>query len=292
MRHHYVPEFLLKPWADGTPDGKVEVFRLDLASLPSKRHTPKHTGFDENLYSLSKPIVAGMEQHAVETNFLRHVDNLAALVRRKLDEQGLKSLSMTERVDWVRFLMSLRVRQPDVVDLLKRESECQMRTSLAAAPEEYEAVASDGSPPTLTEWTDQRFPGLIENIGLSFFHGIVDNPEIGNKILHMKWWLWDFCDVDHGLILADHPCIFTTGIDHPNLIVALPISPSKAFIATQNQSQHVADVLRQINPKVLLARLNESSVGQAKIRIYSRGRSPERFIRNRLAKRAATSRTK
>ncbi len=30
MRHHFVPEFLLKPWADSAQDGKLEVFRLDI----------------------------------------------------------------------------------------------------------------------------------------------------------------------------------------------------------------------------------------------------------------------
>src|SRR5262245_33116894 len=103
MRHHYVPQFLLHAWADTTTDRKVHVFRLDLQNLAQSRLMPKHTGYEEDLYALSRPVVAGMEKHAVEKHFLRHVDNLAARVRRKLEDGGLNSLTHTERCDWIRF---------------------------------------------------------------------------------------------------------------------------------------------------------------------------------------------
>ena len=115
VRHHYVPRFLLRPWADSTPDGKIEVFRLDLDDLRSSRHTPKYTGYEEDLYALSMPVVAGMEKQAIEKHFLRHVDNLAARVHRKLDEKGLQALTLEDRSDWVRFLMSLRPSAPSPV---------------------------------------------------------------------------------------------------------------------------------------------------------------------------------
>jgi hypothetical protein len=217
-------------------DGKLEVFRLDIDGLPSKRHTPKHTGFEEDLYALTRPVVAGMTKHAVEVQFLRHVDNLAARVRRKIDERALNALSMTEHADWVRFLMSLRIRQPDIVKQLKLESEDHLRTSLAAHPEEYAAIASQSTPPSLTEWTEERFPGLIENFGMSFFNKLVENQGVGNKILRMNWAVYDFGSTKRDLLLADHPCIFTAGIDDPKVVVALPISPKKAFMAIQARS--------------------------------------------------------
>ena len=122
---------------------------------------------------------------------------------------------------------------------------------------------------------------------MSFFHELVDNPDIGNSIFRMKWWLWDFSGVKHDLLLADHPLIFTTAIDDPNLVIALPISPKKAFMATQ--SDHVAAVMRQQDPKYLALRLNESSLGQARVRIYACDTSPERFIRNRLSTRSVSN---
>lgn len=283
MRHHYVPQFLLRAWAETMPDKKVETFRLSLPHLPSSRHAPKHTAYEENLYALTMPVVAGMEQQAVEKHLLRHIDELAAGVLRKLTTTGLAALTPDDRSDWARFLMSLRLRQPSIVQQLRTESSENLEASLIDTPEEYDAVAGTGNPPTLVEWTRMNYPGLIENFGMSFFHELVDNPKVGEKILRMKWWLWDFTREQNDLLLADHPCIFTKGIDDPDLVIALPIGPRKAFMATM--TDRVATIMRRQCPKDLLMRMNESSLGQARVRIYARDTSPRRFICNRLVRR-------
>jgi hypothetical protein len=283
MRHHYVPQFLLRPWAENTADQKIEVFRLDLDHVPSSRRSPKHTAYEQDLYALSRPVIAGMEKQAIEKQFLKHIDNLGAHVRCKLEDQGLRTLTLDDRVDWARFLMSLRLRQPSIVDMLRQESAEHLRATLATQPEQYEELAGIGDPPTLEAWTEKNFPGLVENFGLSFFHELVDNPRLGEKILSMKWWMWDFSDVPHDLLLADEPCIFTSGIDEPNLVIALPIAPKRAFMATQ--SDRVANVMRRQRPNDLATRLNESSVAQARVRVYARNQSPERFIGNRRQRR-------
>jgi hypothetical protein len=284
MRHHYVPEFLQKPWTENTSDGKLEVFRLDLSHVPSLRHTPKHTGFDDNLYALTKDAVAGMDQQAVEKLFLRNVDNSAALVRNKLERQGLMSLTLEDKVHWTRFIMSLPFRQPDIVHLLKQSATENLKESLNEDPEEYEELNSAGDPLSLEELTEKEYPGLIENFGLSFFDQLVDNPLYGNKILNMNWWLWDFQDVPYELLLSDHPCMFTSGIDDPKCIIALPISPKKAFMAIQ--SDQIAKTLRRVKPKDLVMLINESIFMQARVRIYARNQLPaRRFIENRMHKR-------
>ncbi len=282
MRHHYVPQFLLRPWAENTPDGKVEVFRLDIDDVPSSRRTPKYTGYEDDLYALTKPVVAGMDQQAIEKQFLRHVDNLGARVRRKLDSEDLRALTPEDRVDWARFLMSLRLRPPDIVQMLRNESAEHLRATLATHPDQYEELTGLGDPPTLEEWTEKHFPGLIENFGLSFFHKLVDNPSIGDKILSMRWWIGDFSDAPYDLLLADHPCIFTSGFEDPNLVIALPIAPHKAFMATQSDhvSDHVNELMQRQHAKDLARRFNESSVASARVRIYACDRSQERFIRN------------
>ena len=85
------------------------------------------------------------------------------------------------------------------------------------------------------------------------------------------------------LFLADQPCIFTMSIDDADLVIALPIGPRKAFMATK--SEHVATIMRRQRPKDLLMRINESSLNQARVRVYARDSSPRRFICNRLAER-------
>jgi hypothetical protein len=166
---------------------------------------------------------------------------------------------------------------------LRYETSTYLRKTLADDPEQYESLRQDGIPMTLAEWTEQKYPGLIDDFGLSFFHKLIDDSRVGTMILRMRWWLWDFSRVRRDLLLADHPCIFTAGIDDSNLIIALPISPKKAFMATG--SDHVAAIMRRQEPKHLAVRLNESSLYQARARIYARNTDAELFIRNRLWKR-------
>jgi hypothetical protein len=266
MRHHYVPEFLQKPWTKNALDGKLEVFRLDLPNAPSSRHTPKHTGFDNDLYALTKDVVAGMDKQSVEKLFLKNVDNNAALVRNKLEHQGLKYLSLEDKVHWTRFIMSLRFRQPDAVHLLQQSATENLKESLSENPEEFEELISTDGPQSLKELTEKEY------------------PLYGNKILNMNWWLWDFHNVPYDLLLSDHPCVFTSGIDDPNCIIALPISPKKAFMATQ--SDEVAKTLRRVQPKTLIMLINESIFMQARTRIYARNQfRTRRFIENRMYKR-------
>ena len=255
-------------------------FRLDLKGLPTMRRVPKATAYQDNLYALTKPEVAGMSQQAIETDLMSHIDNYAAPVRVKMEQHGLKNLSIPERQDWVRFLMSLRVRQPDIVSQIRTEGAHNLSENLLEAPEQYEALAEEHDAPTLEEWVEQHYPGLIENFGLSCIPKLVDNREVGTKILYLRWWLWDFSNAKHELLLADNPCIFTGGIDAPELIVALPISPTKAFFATRGDL--TAAKLRQQSPSTLVVQLNESSVLQARTRVYARTDAPKRFIGNRL----------
>jgi hypothetical protein len=228
------------------------------------------------------PIVAGMDQHAVEKKVLRYIDNAAAGVRAKLENGGLQSLTPQDRTDWVLFLMSLRIRQPSLVQMLRDGSADHLRKTLAEQPEQYAEIAGEEDVPTLEKWTEKTFPGLIDNFGLTFFHELVDNPEIGTKLLKLNWWLWDFSD-GHSLLLSDHPCVFTGGIDSDNLLVALPISPHKAFFATRGE--RVATLMRRQTQKSLSAALNESSLGQATNKMYAVNRSCERFITNRAQPR-------
>ena len=137
MKHHFIPQFLLKAWADTTEDKKIEVFRLDLPHLPSSRRAPEYTGYEDNLYMLTKPEVAGVEQQAVETKFLQRLDSDGARVLQKLNTSGLATLTHEDLSVWVHFIASLLWRAPDIVSRLRTESAGYLKDSLIARPEEY-----------------------------------------------------------------------------------------------------------------------------------------------------------
>lgn len=280
MRHHFVPQFLIREWSSQNRRRSVVEFRLDLPGVPAFERSTKSVAFEDDLYALTREQVAGMSRQSIEETFLRVVDNEAAVAMQTLRERGLRKMTREQRISWVRFLMSLRVRQPNLVTQLKLGSSVELVRSLDAKPEEYSALAKETDPTYLSDWVEGHFPGLIENFGLSIFSALVDKKDVGDKLLKMRWWLWDFSGLRHQLVLSDHPCVFTAGIDAPDLIVVLLIGPTKAFLATR--SQRASDGLRRQDRRRLLARINERSVSQAVARVFAMNESPRRFIANRV----------
>ena len=280
MRHHYVPQFLLRAWAETTSDRKLETFRVDLPQVSSSRVSPKSTAYEKDLYALSQPVVAGIKQQEVETGFLQILDSKAARVLDTLHTRGLSNLTHDDISFWVHFVMSLKARTPEAVHLIKTRGPEHLEESLSDKPEEYDAIADTSDPTTLRDWTEKHFPNLIENFGMVSLDKFVLNRDIAQKLLRMTWWLWDFKGQKNYLLLSDRPCIFTAQIDDPDLVIALPISPWKAFMMTK--SERVSDIMKSQRNEDLLMKFNESSLNQAEKCIYARDESPRRFICDRL----------
>ncbi|MCY4420211.1 MAG: DUF4238 domain-containing protein [Gammaproteobacteria bacterium] len=129
----------------------------------------------------------------------------------------------------------------------------------------------------------QYFPGLLDNFGMMCLGHFTSTSKIGDKILRMNWGLCNFKDLKYHLLLADNPCIFTENIGHPDLMIMLPVTPRQTFIATN--TNRVANIISEQHPKNLLMRINESSLNQARKRIYARDTSPRCFIFNRITKK-------
>ena len=280
MKHHYIPQFLLSKWSGGSADKTLEVFRLDLHKLVSDRHTPEYTGYEDDLYALSESRVASMARHDNESKYLSPIDDKAANVLQKLETGNLKTLTPSERNHWARFLMSLRVRQPSVIsELISENTRGLFRKSLESNPYEYEKQRQKHDPASFADWAENQHPGMLENFGISILSKIIDNQAVGQRICNMRWWIWDFTGAKHDLLLGDNPLILTSSIEDSNLILALPISPAKVFMATQ--SDKVVAILKTQEISYLATRLNESSVTQSESRIYARNKKHWRFIENR-----------
>ena len=186
MRHHHIPEFLLREWADTSSDRMVEAFRLDIEELPSKRWAPKATVYEQDLYALTESSVAGIRRQAVETEFIQQLDNSAANVLRKLATTGFSDLTEQDRVSWSCFVTSLLSRTPEAIALIQELGQHHINASLADKPEEYEALADAFDPPTLTKWLEANLPGFIENFGKLSLPAFITGPRLAEDLLHMK----------------------------------------------------------------------------------------------------------
>ncbi len=284
MDNHYVPKFLQSQWKG--EDGKLQVFKLSPRGVSTKRLAPAGTGYKKDMLTLTSPTVAGMDQHANETIYLNKIDNAASLIHKKLLTQPSVSLTEREKMDWARFIHSLRLRQPTTIEKLKAYAPELFHVELARDPLEYRAVAQADDPPTLTEFVDRHLPGYIENSGLiTYPHILLDDDMAATKLAKLDWGRFNFSDCQSHVLLGDHPCIFSHGIDHPNLIVALPISPDRIFLASRGTEAMAA--LHKQNSSDLLRMINDHTAMQAEKYIYSTNESSKRFIANRRRLRAS-----
>ena len=126
MKHHYVPQFFLKRWADGA--GKVHVFQLRNGEIVSRARRPEYTGFEYDLYGLVANAL-GVGQDHLEKRLFGPIDSNAAIVLDKLERHQV--LSEDEHIAWTFFLSSLRMRRPDVLAFLRNDGIARLKADLA-----------------------------------------------------------------------------------------------------------------------------------------------------------------
>ena len=113
MKHHYVPQFLLRRWANAS--GKLYVFALRNGRLVCKDRSPEYTGYENRLYAIIANAF-GLSTDVLERKIFAPIDSDASQVLQKLENH--EALTADEHVAWTLFLSSLGVRQPNVLPFL------------------------------------------------------------------------------------------------------------------------------------------------------------------------------
>ncbi|WP_374346579.1 DUF4238 domain-containing protein [Phenylobacterium sp.] len=277
MDHHIVPQFLLRPWAAGDDENKLHAYLYRRGVLSKKKLAPKGTSYRPELYALSRDKVAGADRQSVVTQVLQHLDDAAADVRLKMVRNT--PLTAEDMLAWARFLIGLKARQPQTVDHLRQAVPEQFRAILAERPEEYEAV-STGSAPSLEAWTETALPGLIENFGLLILGGVASHPPLFEKLVRLKWGTIRFPAPAPQLLLGDNSHFVGGNLGDANFVVALPIGPRQAFLATATDEGWRKLVAY---PRARLAEnLNAQTIRLASEKIYAADWAAEDLIRARL----------
>ena len=150
--------------------------------------------------------------------------------------------------------------------------------NLDQEPEDYLEERGDAPEETLREFVENRFVGLIDNFGMIMLPGLITDPEHSEIIATMRWWVEDVSKANVKLLTSDRPLWVSTGLKKPKCLLALPLSPTKLFLATHDKP--LMHSLHQVSPNRLVRRSNESIIGQAVEFIY--GISEISFIERRL----------
>jgi hypothetical protein len=275
--HHYLPIFYLTQWCNER--GKVVRYHRPKREVVASPITPRNTGYEPMLYTLDG--FAPEHRQAVEKNFMAPVvDGPAADALKILLARNTPNLSEKTRTDWTRFLMSLCLRDPATLSKIKEDARKGLEAKLLSDPEEYLAARGNSEHPTLLAWVEAHAPAILPNIGTLWLPNMIDNEQIGTIIMRMRWAIFDLSSSGFTLLTSDRPYIRIHGLKDPQCVIALPISPRFAFVAT-----HDLDTQKKLlrsGTTALAKSINAHVVAQAVKHVYGSTDAHLRFIKNRL----------
>ena len=112
-------------------------------------------------------------------------------------------LTWEQRVAWTRFLIAALARSPDMIRKIQNEGRRHMEEALLLDPHEYEAVRSEGAPPTLLELAEQTCKPRLDNAGKLVLPDVIQHPKFAEAILRMQWATLDISTATHELLTSD-----------------------------------------------------------------------------------------
>jgi hypothetical protein len=241
-RHHYVPEFYLRGWVTEPTNTLWRCVLSPVGKLHDKAVSPKATGFEQHLYTLSldTPLGPVDDVSFIESSFFQKIDNDAAAVLPKLAEANL-DLDDAERTAWSSFLLSLFERSPDRLNA----TETRAREVLDRC---YDALQLDSEPADQLHFsqlmTDVRRQGFARNHVRHLMTERIRNPNAIARLKREYWCVVDNPNVGYEYITTDGPLVVDFGEREKDFVtLAIALNPGKLFVVHPPEWKGDADAL-------------------------------------------------
>lgn len=272
-RHHYIPRFYLRHWADSS--GQSVVYRLTGRDVSNPfRSTAENICNERDLYANRAMDVTSHDAHEAEREFSR-LDSLAASAQQKLINRG--QLTPTERDDWTRFLMSLFIRQPIELAGLRERALQEWRQILANAHPDLTDDLRAG-----IDRYQEKFQAAAsvdaEDLALGTMRRVMDSERIGNVIVRMNWLVYALDETVGSFLTGDMPTLKTNGLVGDHAAIILPIAPQRLFIAAGSERAYAG--MDQLPARQVRRMVNVDVVSQARQFVVATDDTQTRFIRN------------
>jgi hypothetical protein len=276
--HHFIPAFFLTQWADAS--NKLVEYTIKHGRLIPKPVGPRGTGFEQHLYSF--PELPPDAAQFIEQVFFNYADRVAADALNNHLTKTPTPWSVDLISAWSRFVIAVHLRHPDAMPELRAAVKSIWDGSGTAYQAEYEAIKKPEDPPTFDEYLAVRDPLVPSKMHVNMIVKAFDNDVLGTHINNMIWGVIDVSASPHRFLLSDRP-VLIADLKEPIGIVALPIGPTKLFIATNSDAgmRH----LRSLHARELVHKLNYFVVGRARKFVWAHDQSQTVFIEKHMSKR-------
>jgi hypothetical protein len=269
MKHHYIPAFYLKGWTGA--DGRLcEHQRVHGRLVVDHRKFPDATGYAHDLYRVDH--VPEEVAQLIESKFMHMVDTLAHRVLQKMLSGEAPPRDGPAMSSWVRFLLSLRFRNPEAVAALKNQMLALSLGAIEAFKERYQEVRLPTDPPTFEAYEARMEPGAPYVAAFQLFQQIIDNPDMGRAVFDMDWNCLALLST-LPLLTSDRPLVMPHGLS-AGLI--LPLNPTNLFIA--GPGGNLYRELASTNPTKVAKAINRWVVRQARKFVWGVDAAQKPFI--------------
>lgn len=277
-KHHYIPQFLLEQWTEG---GKLYRYTQPIPGKISRHHKPpKATGFQKSLYQI--PNLPDNLAQKVETEVMKPIDDLAAdALKKLLTKEGFSNLTDDNRIAWVTFIQAIALRTPDSFSAYKTAIAATYASDrkCCEVQAEYKKTKRPDDPDTYSEYLAINAPVTLEQEPFYVLSDVIQNKELGQYIVNMRWYI---LEISNGsFLLSDEPLLMSNGIKFSNGYIALPISPTKLFLATNNAATYLQ--IKGLTGS-LPHKVNMQIVEGAKVFVAARDTDHEAFIQTHFGK--------
>jgi len=229
--NHYVPDFLLKQWADS--NNKVTYFTwLPTGELHTGRCGSRGAGVERDLYSQILP--SGDVDTTLEVEvFTQLVDNPNAPIHLKLLGGQLGKLSTAERSLWARFLVAQLVRVPSMVRYLC-DSGRQLMLRDIGDVEPPEEIRDQLGTLTLEQYLESEAAWRLDNASKRALEIIIQTPQLNDVFLDAHWAVHAITRSNINLVIGDRPLLLE-GRMTDLFLFTLPLSPTQLFLASNDR---------------------------------------------------------
>lgn len=287
--HHYVPQFLLRAWADNKGYVRAYFYVEEIGEAKDGRKNVRSICQEEDLYTYAQ--MNGAARYSPETEFFtREIDNPASVAYQRLMSDGIEALTWEQRMAWARFLISLAIRRPEIV---RDRAPSMLRMIIDQAPMPRVEGLQDSDPETLAALIDHYFPGRLNDAALDSMIGLIRDNRKAAYVAQMKWWTRRI--EGHELLLGDSPLLTRpehhrrNGIplNDPTTLLILPIAPDRVFFASS--AAQIRHDVRLVHPTKLARQLNVGSIIKCFEHVYGTRRTnllewvARRFEEKRIA---------
>lgn len=278
-KHHYIPVFYLKQWAGA--DQRLCEFKHRYHGVKARRVYPDMTAYVHGLNT-----IPGLPPHLaqyLETHFMAFTDTYASRALRILLAKAPWQFTNDERSGWSRFITSLVLRNPEMVDLFRAAGVDMLNEARLAIEEDYAKNRLPTDPTTYDEYAALNSPNPAGRAAAILMQDIIDSPEIGQQIINMRWRVFKTPPSHLPFLTSDRPFMMTNGIDKPSSQIIMPISPHHVFAAT-NTVETENLLLEVAREGTLVRQVNERVVLQARALVFGTNDSSLKFVEERLGK--------